>query len=544
MDTAHPETTAEAWLSAYEFLKYNAQQAWAWQMQQGVTFLLTPAARSLSTAEQRARHLAQAEKSRMRQAKLYHLDEEATCRALAMPVEQQADALVPPSDAGFILWSAPVARTDSGVPVLAAGWGPAEEFGIWVSWWSDTAEAARIHGFDVSTVQSVTGPLSYDCEAWIIPGTAPSQLYDERDPKHDFFRALYGTWSAIAHGELNSTIVRLPDFRRKQIRRAGLEERDVRTFHVAVDAQRSTASVKESTADDGHFDFDTAFTVDRDQDLPQQFRWIPQLYRATVQRVRRIEDQLALRWPGVFERLEAVHAESVDQWPRWCWMPISRVNTVLEEISQSTAMDRLADSAKIAAISAWRASGRPLINIHDDLVNRLLKQSRDEAVPLPRDLPQRWQTLGVYITHESSSGANGLWLHLEWDEAEQRSELRIVLDSSPGADCDALVPQPVYLVGADLHEALSATTSTSLVRLHAIMGDDYIPATGRGTDFDEKIRRLTRSLGVYVAFADHIAGESMRFVDARTVIGRGDASTWPPSTSESDPLRLWLAWGE
>lgn len=539
VDLTQPETAVKAWMSAHDYLRLHAAHAWALQMRSGIRFLLTPAARAHPNAEQQARHLAQAEQDRLGQAQLYHLDDQATQRALITPPAQQDARELAPSTAGFVVWSRPVARTDSGVPVVAASWGPAEEYGTWVSWWSDTAETARIHNLDVDLQLNVNGLLMYEREAWLLPGPPPSQLEQPENPEYGVYQALYGTWSAIAHGALQADEKQPQAMLCNQIRQAGLEERRVHVYRALPDQTPSVPPTKQRpTRDDA---YDAAFTADRDRDLAEPFHWIPALYRSATGRVQRIEAQLARRWPEVFERLETMHAHSSGHWPQWCWMPIGRVATVLGEIApQSTMAAQAAEASKVAAIAAWRASGRPIINMHDDLVRRFSRLSHSEAVPLPRDLPQRWHVPCVYVTEQSPDGTSGFWVHLDWDNNEHRCELRILLDVAPVADSGELSPQPIHLTGSTLYEALSATWSTGAMRMRSLSGSDDVPATGPGTQFDDSIRQMTRSVGIYAAIADYLASEPIRFDDARQVLARGDAAPWPPPRNASEPIRMWL----
>lgn len=543
MDTAAPDNVVTAWLLTRDFLRLNAPRTWSWMMQHGVTFVMPPAAEILPDADQRARYLAEREQRRLEQAELYHCDVAATHQAMAMPtapVEAADPGALAPSPAGFVVWSEPVARTDDGVPVIAASWGPVEPQGVWVSWWSDTEVAAQVNGSDARDQLAVMGPLSFDRETWLRPGVLPSQLTDRRDPEHHFFQALFGTWNAIAHGVVTGSEVTPAARVRKQARRAGLPERVIHTYRSAPTSSpqpsegTDPSAVQVSTTDGSP----CLFAASRDHELPQQVRWIPELYRASFERVTRVEDDLLRRWPGVFSLLDEVREASSQHWPRWCWMPIARVIRVLGElVPDSRVTDRVQDASKVAAVGAWRAAGRPVANLHDTLEAEFSRRSHAGEVTLPRDLPQRWPVQGLYVTSESPAGANGVWIHLEYDEEENRTELRVLLDSATHPDSDSLIAQPLHLTGTTLHAALAATWSTSIMR----WSSDEVPVTGRGTEFDEQIRKLTRSFGIYVAIADFLASPAAVVEDAAAVVGRRTpALAWPPVAAGSEPMCMWL----
>ncbi|MFE7396384.1 hypothetical protein [Streptomyces sp. NPDC057557] len=67
------------------------------------------------------------------------------------------------------------------------------------------------------------------------------------------------------------------------------------------------------------------------------------------------------------------------------------------------------------------------------------------------DLPGLWPLFGLYVVFlppNPAVWAEGGFLHLEWDEREQRAELRIAPDAEPGGELGTGVTAPQMSQGA------------------------------------------------------------------------------------------------
>jgi hypothetical protein len=536
VDFTIPANLHLAWLSAIDFLRLNATRVWTHLMDSGVGFTLPTAVATLTSSEARARHLAAAERRRLSAAALYHLNEEATAAALATDLVPCDLAGIVPAPAGMVMWATPPCTTTTGVPIVAASWGEAEDGGLWITWWSDNAAAAIQLGDDVDTLVQVNGYLGYDRETHIVPRSWPSQADDPAQPLHSFYRAVISTWAAMASDSVSVTAELVaPKPLRKQAARVNLAIPPVHCLAASVPAGPGTRHGSETEAQD------EAFARIRDDELDSQYRWIPELYRATAQRLHTLEQQLENRVPGLVDHLLQAAADGGD-WPSWCWMPITRILELLAERfpptgSMTDLLERSRLAAVLAAVGSWRASGRPLVNIHDQLIPRF----EAAADTLPRDLPERWMVPCIYVTSETPSGAAGLFVHLEWDAAERRAELRFLLDHDPVGGLDSLQVQPVHLTGQTVKDALAATWAATAMRANILAGSDAVPVTGPGTAFGATVDQQASHLGVFVAIADFVASDSALFTDARVVLGRGEARTWPAAPATEQAPQLWLA---
>ncbi|MEV0210834.1 hypothetical protein AB0H97_37205 [Streptomyces sp. NPDC050788] len=94
---------------------------------------------------------------------------------------------------------------------------------------------------------------------------------------------------------------------------------------------------------------------------------------------------------------------------------------------------------------------------------------------MPADLPQRWPLHGLYVVSEAPNDALGALLHLEWDEREQRAELRIAPDVPPTAALDRIPVQPLHLEGGTVKEAARRTVLSLQAGIDTVLGTETIP---------------------------------------------------------------------
>lgn len=399
MDFADPANVHHAWLSAVDFLRLNAARIWTWQLDQGLSFVIPDAARGLSSNAARARYLADAERRRLSSAALIHLDAAATAVAVATPFEPCDLTKLAPTSAGLLVWATPPYTTPDGIPIVAASWGEADDGGLWITWWSDQAAAAQLMGNDVDTAVGINGHLGYDREAHVALGSWPTQADNPAHPQYPFYATLLSTWTALAAGDVaHKTEMHAAPSTRKQARRLELPAPAVQCYTTVL----SASEVLDSTDVE-------SFAERRDDELEPQFRWIPRLYRATAARMAALEHDLAQRFPGVFALLTEAANERGD-WPAWCWLPISKVADILaanypvgEALTGLVGLSR--NAAVLAAIGAWRASGRVVVYPHEGLTPQL----EAAADVLPRDLPQRWPVRCVRVAFEARRGHLAFW---------------------------------------------------------------------------------------------------------------------------------------
>lgn len=131
-------------------------------------------------------------------------------------------------------------------------------------------------------------------------------------------------------------------------------------------------------------------------------------------------------------------------WPSWCFMPLAAWYAVVSEKIDCQAITdpvMLGDVYRLGAIGAWRYT-QGIYRINQDLFAALLEAKVEDDIPVAGLL--RLPEWSVYI---ETSGVvwkgfqlHGFWAHLECNNAEDRDELRFVLDAEEG-----LVPLAIHL---------------------------------------------------------------------------------------------------
>ncbi|MGC2997906.1 hypothetical protein ACPF8X_05750 [Streptomyces sp. G35A] len=212
---------------------------------------------------------------------------------------------------------------------------------------------------------------------------------------------------------------------------------------------------------------------------------MPRMYRAAASRLEKLERQAERQFPGVFDCLNQARDAAGDTIPTWCWLPVAHVQQVLVDhyphrttrapgaTGTGLAVMAANDAAKLQAIGAWRAAGRHMINIHD----RSLLDLETAGDRMPADFPQRWPLYGLYIASEAPNGAAGAFLHLEWNQREQRAELRIAPDVTPTASLDRIPVQPLHLEGGTVTEAARRTVLSIQAGIDTALGMETLPDT-------------------------------------------------------------------
>ncbi|MFJ2374521.1 hypothetical protein ACIOZL_17140 [Streptomyces sp. NPDC087769] len=290
-----------------------------------------------------------------------------------------------------------------------------------------------------------------------------------------------------------------------------------------------------------------SFVEHRDGGTPETLRWLPAMYRAAAARLEKLEREADQRYPGIFERLDAERVAAGAAVPSWCWLPVARVEEVLAHhcTSNGTGIEgtfptpqRSVDAARLASIGAWRAAGRHMVHPDDDLVPWPHEAECDGGDEMPVDLPGRWPLFGLYVVFLSPNPAvqaEGGFLHLEWDEREQRAALRIASDTEPVAGLERLDVQLLHLVGETILEAARRT-------VRAVPSDTVLAASS-DSEPDRSAMLLAGSNRFWVRAADRLTSPQVNFVDVAQALGRAPGALWPPEQPDAKggaPL-LWLA---
>ncbi|MCX4894009.1 MULTISPECIES: hypothetical protein [unclassified Streptomyces] len=290
-----------------------------------------------------------------------------------------------------------------------------------------------------------------------------------------------------------------------------------------------------------------SFVEHRDGETPETLRWLPVMYRAAAARLEKLEREAEQRYPGIFERLDTERVAVGAAVPSWCWLPVARVREVLAHhcTSNGTGIEgtsptaqRSVDAARLASIGAWRAAGRHMVHPDDDLIPWPHEAECDGGDEMPVGLPGRWPLFGLYVVFLSPNPAvlaEGGFLHLEWDEREQRAALRIAPDTEPVAGLGRLDAQPLHLVGETTLEAARKT-------VRAVPSDTVLAASS-DSELDRSAMLLAGKNRFWVRAADRLTSPHVNFVDAAQALGRAPGALWPPEQPDAKggaPL-LWLA---
>ncbi|MDR3082683.1 MAG: hypothetical protein LBV60_17445 [Streptomyces sp.] len=294
-----------------------------------------------------------------------------------------------------------------------------------------------------------------------------------------------------------------------------------------------------------------SFAKRRDGEWAQMFQWVPRMYRAAASRLEKLERQAERQFPGVFDRLDEARDAAGDTIPTWCWLPVAHVQQVLADhyahrISRTPgatdvglALMAAGDAARLQAIGAWRAAGRHMVNIHDTAILEL----RKAGDRMPADLPQRWPLHSLYVVSEAPDGARGAFVHLEWDQREQRAELRIAPDVAPTAALDRIPVQPLHLEGGTVTEAARRTVLSVQAGLDTAFGTETLPDISPGSGVDEAAKVIATKNAFWVAAADWLASDRPTAFDAAFLAGAEPVADWPPAKVQGAgraPV-LWLA---
>jgi hypothetical protein len=180
--TDHHQFARDAATLRHQLLRYlehgMGRQNWAYQLSTESRFLTPPAWRSLSPV-QLASKLADAETARIRGGLAWAFTAAATDAVEAAAREPWNAPITHerlPNDSGMLLFARPIAVYDQGTsPITAATWGPVhgQADRVQISWWSDTAAVAALHGRPLTKeIREATGPLILHNESYltIAPG--------------------------------------------------------------------------------------------------------------------------------------------------------------------------------------------------------------------------------------------------------------------------------------------------------------------------------------------------------------------------------------
>lgn len=190
-------------------------------------------------------------------------------------------------------------------------------------------------------------------------------------------------------------------------------------------------------------------------------------------------------YPGAWkwvDRFRADKGQGLPDWPDWCFVPIAATYGIVAADSGVDGSmlahvhpERLGDPARLAALAAWRVT-QGVYRFDPALYESVASTPIDKA--MPSEVFYRLPEWCVYIETPDMEWAGsqlyGFWAHLEHDVNNQRSELRLLLDSEA-----ELAPLPIHLGDWTLLEALNRVGKAA--NYHAL----YSGMTRRAALLDE-----------------------------------------------------------
>jgi len=166
--------------------------------------------------------------------------------------------------------------------------------------------------------------------------------------------------------------------------------------------------------------------------------------------------ELSRRCPGIWERIKHFRRgkeQALLNWPDWCYMPIAAGRAITSNMNSATEtlLDPVLSPASVTALATWRVS-QGVYRFDSELFIALIGQPFEGNIPC--ETLKRLPEWCVYIeTNNFKSGdinVEGFFAHLESDIANNRTELRLLLVSSTGAN----VPVPLHLGDWTLEESM------------------------------------------------------------------------------------------
>lgn len=172
-------------------------------------------------------------------------------------------------------------------------------------------------------------------------------------------------------------------------------------------------------------------------------------------------------WPAA-ERFRALRQTGeLPAWPDWCYLPLHAAYAVVSGGGDARVpYERAHHIAIVGAMQAWRI-GQQIMRYDPALYEPMIQ------TPIGAELPTALlYRLPVWCPYIETPGLawegralHGAWVHLDWDDARQYHELRLVLDAaeSPELALDAhrgLVPVPLILGEGSIADAIARVVAS------------------------------------------------------------------------------------
>lgn len=552
------EQCAQARGQLLRYMRQDAPAAWTFMMSQGIGFVMPPEFAAMPPA-QRAKRLADLEHERIAAGPMFALDTAAVdaLLALAPTTAPYLTPEVPPAPSGTILFDVPIGlATDGACPIRMVTWGAAPSgmgfAGMWLSWWSDTHTGARIK-FESGRLdeagyrQQLASPgalLDQESMQHYAPvvgdGLVPGSPTSDR-------AALIARTALLAIYALGSGVLPWEEFEppspaRTVLRKAGAKHLGVRvvTSDASTDSAELALRLGESLAEHNarveklYTPGSAAASEPEPTRSPEaaSFAWIHTMHQTYSRRLEGYERQIEQHYPRAWDQLDLYRRDREAVLPDYAPLPIAAAANLIRADQDGAEMPAYLNRASVmTALDLWRRAGRVVYYVHPDAL------AEAEVEPLiamaPADLLERLKPLPghcVYLATTDADGvpASGMFVHLEYDEVEQRHELRLLMDVDPAAEpsIDTMIPQPVHLTGRNLVQALEATFTTGAARLASLTDGAFPwPESGEGTATREVARKQARSIAHLIDAVLRLMDPATHAVDATELEGAESLDT-------------------
>ncbi|MFI7104119.1 hypothetical protein ACIBK8_32840 [Streptomyces sp. NPDC050161] len=499
----------------------------------------------LAPAQQNER-LIKAEDRRVARGTTFALDGPvaAAVRTVARDTELRlpvtADVLPAPS--GMLVSKAPLCSM-SGGPMVAVTWGPPMEGfgpGVHLTWWApmpagSPAPLAMDHDLHLPYL-----PL-LDARLWEREADLPSDQRNFQVP----LRAVVASWYALSGAGTDLAEHRpAPALGRAlaghKAQRPGVLVATAASPAVVRDAiaDRAAAATSRVSAPLDAFD-DTSppalsygvFAPERDAQLDPGHRPIAHAYREAAGYWNRMETEVLQAYPGVFDQLEQLRVREHGTWPSWCWMPSGRVAAYLKHLHGIPTKAAAWDGPRIAALGAWRSSGRTTVMPTSDV----LPHAPVDAPPA--ELPQQMPVMGLGLVIPDGSRAPHLVLACgDWtDPAAGKAEIVLLTDGGERVPSFRYMTRStLFPVGDTLTDAVKFTQD-HYDRAAVLNGETPAPTTVL------ECQLQAASLGHYTGRLAAACRPGARLLDAGWVTGlKESAAPWPPEPSGRSEMQMWV----
>ena len=172
-------------------------------------------------------------------------------------------------------------------------------------------------------------------------------------------------------------------------------------------------------------------------------------FSTTKSRLQAHLRECSRRYPTVWRDIDLVRSkrEELGDWPGWCFCPLAGAYAIISRGSaRRLSPDESVDIGRIGALASWRVS-QGIYLVDSTILDAVIDTPMAGNLPVDvlLSLPE-WccyvRTPGYFVEEHE---IHGFFVHLEHDQNDGRTELRIQLDLANEQPFDSLVPEIIHL---------------------------------------------------------------------------------------------------